>query len=35
MARLGFSIYPEHSTPEQDMAYIRMAGKDRGDEIFE
>ncbi len=27
MARLGFSIYPEHSTPKQDVAYIRMAGK--------
>ena len=26
MARLGISIYPEHSTPEQDLAYIRKAG---------
>lgn len=26
MARLGISVYPEHSTPEQDMAYIRLAG---------
>ena len=22
MARLGISIYPEHSTEEQDIAYI-------------
>ena len=27
MARLGISIYPEHSTEEQDIAYIRKAGK--------
>lgn len=27
MARLGISIYPEHSTKEKDIAYIRMAGK--------
>lgn len=27
MARLGISIYPEHSTREKDIAYIRMAGK--------
>ena len=27
MVRLGFSIYPEHSTPEQDVEYIRMAGR--------
>ena len=27
MARLGISIYPEHSTREQDIAYIRLAGK--------
>ncbi len=26
MARLGISIYPEHSALEQDLAYIRMAG---------
>lgn len=26
MARLGLSIYPEHSTPEQDAAYLRKAG---------
>lgn len=27
MARLGISIYPEHSTKEKDLAYIRLAGK--------
>lgn len=27
MARLGISLYPEHSTPEKDQAYIRLAGK--------
>ena len=27
MARLGISIYPEHSTEEQDIAYMRKAGK--------
>lgn len=27
MARLGISIYPEYSTEEQDIAYIRKAGK--------
>lgn len=27
MARLGISIYPEHSTKEKDIAYIRLAGK--------
>lgn len=27
MARLGISIYPEHSTAEKDIAYIRMAGR--------
>lgn len=26
MARLGISVYPEHSTAERDMAYIRKAG---------
>lgn len=26
MARLGISVYPEQSTPEQDLAYIRKAG---------
>ncbi len=26
MARLGISIYPEYSTAEQDIAYIRKAG---------
>mgnify|MGYP001451711579 CR=1 FL=1 len=27
MARLVISIYPDHSTEEQDIAYIRKAGK--------
>lgn len=27
MARLGISLYPEHSTPERDKEYIRLAGK--------
>ncbi len=27
MARLGISVYPEHSTREKDIAYIRLAGK--------
>lgn len=27
MARLGVSIYPEHSTREQDIAYIKKAGR--------
>jgi len=27
MNRLGISIYPEHSTPEQDQAYIALAHK--------
>ena len=27
MGRLGISIYPEHSTPEKDMAYISLAAK--------
>lgn len=27
MGRLGISLYPEHSTPEKDQAYIRLAGK--------
>lgn len=26
MARLGISIYPEHSTAEEDIAYIKKAG---------
>ena len=34
MARLGFSIYPEHSTPKQDVAYIRMAGKYGFERVF-
>lgn len=27
MARLGISVYPEHSTEEKDMEYIRKAGR--------
>ncbi|MBS4957249.1 MAG: DUF871 domain-containing protein [Clostridium sp.] len=27
MTRLGISIYPEHSTKEKDIEYIRLAGK--------
>lgn len=27
MGRLGVSIYPEHSTPEKDMAYLSLAAK--------
>lgn len=27
MARLGISVYPEHSTPENDINYIRTAAK--------
>jgi len=27
MARLGISVYPEHSDREKDLAYIRLAGK--------
>lgn len=27
MGRLGVSIYPEHSTPEKDMAYLTLAAK--------
>lgn len=27
MARLGISVYPEHSTKEKDMEYIRKAGR--------
>jgi hypothetical protein len=27
MAKLGISVYPEHSTEEKDMDYIRKAGK--------
>lgn len=26
MARLGISIYPEHSVVEEDIAYIKKAG---------
>lgn len=34
MARLGFSVYPEHAAPEQDTAYIRMAGKYGFERVF-
>ena len=27
MARIGISIYPEHTTPERDRAYMEMAAK--------
>ena len=27
MARLGLSIYPENSTLEKDLEYLRLAGK--------
>lgn len=27
MGRLGISVYPEHSTPEQDFAYIKKAAE--------
>ncbi len=27
MGRLGVSIYPEHSTPERDMAYLSLAAR--------
>ena len=27
MGRLGISIYPEHSTPEKDKAYLSLAAK--------
>ena len=27
MGRLGVSIYPEHSTPEKDKAYLTLAAK--------
>lgn len=34
MGRLGISLYPEHSTPERDKEYIRMAGKYGFQRIF-
>ena len=27
MRKLGISIYPEHSTPEKDLAYMKLASK--------
>ena len=27
MARLGLSVYPEHSELEKDLGYLRLAGK--------
>ena len=27
MHKLGISVYPEHSTPEKDLAYMKMAAK--------
>ena len=27
MKRLGVSIYPEHSTPEKDRAYLKLASQ--------
>lgn len=34
MTRLGISIYPEHSTKEEDMKYIHLAGKYGFQRIF-
>ena len=34
MRRLGISVYPEHSTPEQDAAYMEMAAKYGFSRIF-
>lgn len=34
MGRLGISLYPEHSTPERDKEYIRLAGKYGFQRIF-
>lgn len=34
MGRFGISLYPEHSTPEQDQEYIRLAGKYGFQRIF-
>lgn len=34
MARLGISIYPEHSEKEKDIEYIRLAGKYGFSRIF-
>ena len=34
MRRLGISVYPEHSTPERDRAYIELAAKYGFSRIF-
>lgn len=34
MSRLGISVYPEHSTPEKDRAYIDLAAKHGFSRIF-
>lgn len=34
MRRLGISIYPEHSTPEKDLAYMELASKYSFSRIF-
>lgn len=34
MHRLGISIYPEHSTPEKDTAYMKLAAKYGFNRIF-
>ena len=34
MARIGISIYPEHTTPERDRAYMEMAAKYGCSRIF-
>ena len=34
MRRLGISLYPEHSTPEQDQAYMELAAKYGFSRIF-
>ena len=34
MHRLGISLYPEHSTPEKDLAYMKLAAKYGFSRIF-
>ena len=34
MHRLGISLYPEHSTPEKDLAYMRLAASHGFSRIF-
>lgn len=34
MHKLGISVYPEHSTPEKDLAYMKMAAKYGFSRIF-